>query len=93
MGKLAQLAQYYPKDGERFEIEKEFNLVCCDCGLNHSVILETKRMSKKIYATFTRDETKTQLVRVERQIKICSTIRRGMDGGSRTTRPAGKENE
>lgn len=85
--------EHWPKDGEKFEITNEFNLVCCDCGLNHSVVLETGRMSKKIYATFSRDEIRTQKVRLKRQIKICSTNRRGTDAGPRTANPAGKENE
>lgn len=79
---------WWPKDNEKFKIATSFTLVCCGCGLAHSVILETKRISKKIYATFSYDEIKTQKVRQERQIYF---TRRGTDDGPRTANPAAKE--
>lgn len=72
MREQVHYADFYPTQKEIFLIHKEHNLVCCDCGLSHAVTLKTSWFSKKIYATYSRNEKATQKNREQRNITIVS---------------------
>lgn len=60
----------YATNGVEFEIYSKHTLICCDCGAVHSVKLRTSLFSKRIFATYNREDAKTQIEREKRNIAI-----------------------
>lgn len=73
------MTEYYTTNNKPFLIDAQHNLICCDCGLTHSVILKTKLFSRKIFATYNREEKKTQARRELLNIAISNKEQKSND--------------